>query len=157
MTTYYSLQQHSPGWHAAWGHVMPLLLEEWSRRLVTPVLAALPSGTRRLVISPSQASHLIPLHACRMMDGRFVAEAFEVVYTPSFSLLHRCARMSRSAQARELLVQDPTADLHFAPAEGAAYQQRHPNAEVFKPAHGAACFTTLATPRSIRWTRWPRA
>lgn len=167
MRAYYGLRAQTPDWHPTWGEAIPPLLEAWSRVLVAPALAALPPGTRRLVLCPSQATHLIPFHACRMADGRLVAEAFEVVYTPSLSLLHRCARIQRPACARELLVVDPTSNLRFAPAEGSAYHHRNPGARVLERGHAkreaifeaspeSGVFHYRATRSSTPPTRWDR-
>ena len=47
-----------------------------------------------------QALHLVPLHACRLEDGLCLADRAEVVYTPSLSILHRCAARRRFRTAR---------------------------------------------------------
>jgi CHAT domain-containing protein len=126
LLAYYQLRGENSDWLEAWGKAMPGLLETWSEHLVAPILKVLPPGIHRLIFSPNQAAHLIPFQACRMADGRLLTDQYEVIYAPSFSLLHRCARMARPESAEGVLVQNPTSNLTFAQAEGAAYRNRHP-------------------------------
>lgn len=59
-----------------------------------------------------------------------MADAFEIVYTPSFSMLHHCARpgaqdvSSDRGGAEFLLAENPTGDLLFTHVEGAALGRR---------------------------------
>jgi CHAT domain-containing protein len=63
----------------------------------------------------------VPLHACRLADGRRLIDAFdEVTFTPSLSILHSCAGMYRPSLARLLTAENPTGDLAFPEVEAAA-------------------------------------
>jgi CHAT domain-containing protein len=138
--------------HAAtWDDALPALLEPVAQRALHPLVQALaqrgidlrrandasgpstPPGGQgsqtkhlaRLILSPNRGLHLFPLHACRLADGRYLADACEVVYTPSVSILHRCAARRRGSRSRLFLVENPTCDLTFAELEGARLRQRY--------------------------------
>lgn len=113
-------------WLAEWEQSLPGLLEQVSKRAIAPVLKEL-AGVRiaRLILSPNRALHVFPLHACCMFDGRPLVEHFEVLYTPSLSLLERCVRRRRSKGRRLLLVQNPTGDSLFSEVEGVVVGQRY--------------------------------
>jgi CHAT domain-containing protein len=103
---------------------LPGLLEPVAERAVRPVWQALAArGLRRLVLSPNRALHLFPLHACRLADGRYLADACEVVYTPSLSILHRCVHTQRPQPRRLVLAENPTGDLPFTVVEAAALRR----------------------------------
>jgi CHAT domain-containing protein/tetratricopeptide (TPR) repeat protein len=117
-------------WHEAarhrdtWEDALPGLLEPVAGLAVRPVWQALAArGIRRLILSPYRALHLFPLHACRLDDGRHLADACEVVYTPGLSVLHRCAQRQRPRPRRLVLAENPTGDLPFAAAEAAALRR----------------------------------
>jgi CHAT domain-containing protein len=59
-------------------------------------------------------------------DGRYLADACEVVYTPSLSILRRCADRRRRARNRLFLVENPTGDLLFTEVEGAGLRRLYP-------------------------------
>jgi CHAT domain-containing protein len=102
-------------------------VEPVAERAVRPVLAALEgSGIQRLILSPNRALHIFPLHACRLADDRYLADLCEIVYTPSLSILHRCAARRRSQRSHLFLVENPTCDLRFTEVEGRALRGRHP-------------------------------
>lgn len=106
-------------WTQEWEESIPRLLSPITARAVQPVLQALSTQTpKRIIICPNRGLHVFPLHACRLPDGRFVADQFEVVYTPSLSVLHHCLCRRRPRPRRLLLVANPTADLRFAEVEG---------------------------------------
>lgn len=101
-----------------WSVTFREVLDKVAREAVWPVLAALASqGIERLILSPNRALHLFPLHACRLEDGRYLAEGFEVVYTPSLSILQRCASRRRPHPDRLVAVSRPTNDLWFSGIE----------------------------------------
>ena len=108
-------------------HVRPVL-EQVGAAALEPVLAALPEGLERLVISPHQSLHIFPLHACPVGGGRLLGDQFEVIYTPSFTMLHRCAQRHPDAGGEPLLVECPEGVperyLPFARAECAALGRR---------------------------------
>jgi CHAT domain len=56
------------------------------------LLAFLPgiAGVEHLCIAPHGPLHLLPIHALRMPDGRYVAEQFAITYTPNLGSLRYC-------------------------------------------------------------------
>jgi CHAT domain-containing protein len=114
--------------HPPFGHPLPVGRGEgWGE--------GNPSHIRRLVLSPHRTLHVFPLHACRLADDQFLGDAFEVIYTPSLSLLHRCAARHRETPRRLLVAQNPTPDapLPFTELEGASVARRfHPAVRQFR-------------------------
>ena len=112
-----------------WQQNLSPILQELAPLAVDPVISALAEANiSRWIISANKVLHLFPLHACRLADGRFLADVVEVVYTASLSLLHRCARRLRSQPVNSLIAADPTGDLLFANVEGRMAQRRWPHA-----------------------------
>src|SRR5205823_804248 len=106
---------------------IPSLLEPVAERAVRPLVDHLAGrGIRRLILAPNRALHLFPLHACCLADGRYLADAYEVVYTPSLSILDRCARRERRLRRDLLLVENPTLDLPFTEVEAHRLRGRYP-------------------------------
>src|SRR5262249_28624089 len=98
-----------------------------AERAVEPVMGALAGkGIKRLILSPNRALHVFPLHACKLADGSYLADACEVVYTPSLSILHRCASRSRPRRQRLVLAENPTFDLPFTEVEAAGLRSLYP-------------------------------
>ena len=137
---------------------MPHLLQPVAERAVHPVADALRGlGFRRLILCPNRALHVFPLHACpldkvphlegndpdqtevlnRMLDDapqrqpRYLADEYEVLYTPSLSILHRCSTRRREGR-RLLLVENPTGDLPLAGVEGALARRHYPDHQVLR-------------------------
>jgi CHAT domain-containing protein/Tfp pilus assembly protein PilF len=124
------VQQWYDAYYGARGNfdeAIPSLLEPVSERAVRPVMERLAGrGIQRLILAPNRALHLFPLHACTLADGRtLLANACEVVYTPSLSILDRCARRQRQHRRDLLLVENPTADLPFTEIEGQQLRRRY--------------------------------
>jgi CHAT domain-containing protein len=69
------------------GEQLPPLLQDVSEELVAPVVKALPAGTDRLLIVPSQALNYIPFQALLLPDGRAMVEQYTISYLPSASTL----------------------------------------------------------------------
>jgi CHAT domain-containing protein len=107
-----------------WDVLMERLLAQLHKLALEPVLQGLPQGIERLLFSPHQVLHLFPLHACRLSCGRRLADAYELVYTPSLSLLHRCANRKRDGQGDFAVVENPTGDLTFTAAECESVSRR---------------------------------
>src|SRR5262249_5666248 len=108
-----------------WRERIEELLEPIARLAVWPVVKELTKRTRRLVIVPNWVLHLFPIHACRMEDGQTLIEKFdEVIFTPSLSVLHRCAGIRRELPSRLLTVENPTKDLDFTDV-AMAFVRRH--------------------------------
>lgn len=112
----------------AWSAWMAPILETLGRQAIRPVVERL-NGIRRLILVPNRALHVFPLHACPLGGGDLVSDAFEVVYAPSLSILHRCAERSRPRPDRLLTVENPTGDLGFTEAESAVIRPHFANQE----------------------------
>ena len=113
--------------HESWGEIITRLLEPVAARVVRPVLQALAdTGLERLVLAPHRALHVFPLHVCEIGDGRYLGDAFEILFPPSLSIWHRCASRLREKAQEVLLIQNPTSDvdLHFTDMEGAGVARR---------------------------------
>jgi CHAT domain-containing protein/tetratricopeptide (TPR) repeat protein len=116
-----------------WEDALPAMLEPIAERAVRPVVAALEQKVERLILVPHRALHLFPLHACRLIGGGYLADAFEeLAYAPSVSLLHLCARRERAVRSQLLLLENPTGDLPFAELEGAALRRLYPGCTPLK-------------------------
>ncbi len=102
----------------AWSGCVARILDILGRQAIWPAVKEL-RGISRLILVPNRALHVFPLHACPLGDGRLVGDCFEVVYTPSLSILHRCAERSRPRPDRLLTVENPTGDLGFTECESA--------------------------------------
>ena len=118
-----------------WAATQAEVLTKVQSAALAPVLEELAclrqSGAEihRLVISPHRALHIFPLHACRLADGRLFGEAYEISYTPSFSMLHECMERQRAGERSLLLLEDPTRSkrgrqLPFTEAESATVRRR---------------------------------
>jgi CHAT domain-containing protein len=104
-----------------WSAVLRGVLAEVGRDVVQPIFAVLAKlGIKRWIMAPHRALHLFPLHACPLDASRLLADEVEVVYTPSLSMLHRCATRRRQPPQTALVAADPTSDLAFARVEGYA-------------------------------------
>jgi CHAT domain-containing protein/translation initiation factor 2B subunit (eIF-2B alpha/beta/delta family) len=118
-------------WILEWGQSLTSLLEPIAERAINPLVETLYDlGVKRLILSPNHALHVYPLHACRLPNARYLTDEFEVVYTPSFSILHRCVARQRPRSGRALLLANPTGDLPFAEVESEAVRRRFPRSIV---------------------------
>jgi CHAT domain len=109
------------GLRTAWAEETDRLIEFLGQQLMQPCLAKfgeLPDGSE-LVIAAGRLAGM-PLHAVRLADGRFVAEAFEVVeYIPNLSVLSPMPEESTLPASALCVVSDPFDDLPMTAAEGA--------------------------------------
>ncbi|MFO1032403.1 MAG: CHAT domain-containing tetratricopeptide repeat protein [Planctomycetota bacterium] len=71
--------------------------------VLTPILAALPRSTKRIVLSPADEMQLAPIEDLPLADGRTFGEAFEVRTLPSLCDLARKPK-ERAAEPRALVV-----------------------------------------------------
>jgi CHAT domain-containing protein len=126
-------------------------------------------GDVRLVLSPHRSLHLFPLHACRLDSGlapissgespvppsegtgEHLGERFEVTYTPSLSMLRRCARPASGTSTEVLLTGNPTGDLPAAEAETLALGGRYPKAVPSVRSEVRRDRILEFAPRSRRW------
>ena len=122
--------------HDDWNDAVVRLLEPLATRVVRPLVRGLAGlGLKRLVLAPHRALHVFPLHACAIGEGCYFGDAFEILYTPSLSMWHRCACRQRETPQEVLLIQNPTLDdaLHFTDVEGAGVARRfQPNVRTFR-------------------------
>ena len=92
---------------------------------VDPVVAAIGElGIQKLVLSLNGVLHLFPFHACKLPNGMYLGQEYEVAYTPSLSLLYRCARRQRKSPRNLLLISNPAANLPFTELEGQVVEAR---------------------------------
>jgi CHAT domain-containing protein len=124
-------EQFKRNWLKKWEIGFPKVLEPVSELAVRPVVERLAGlDVRHIVLCPNRWLHIFPLHACRLADQRYLSDAFDVAYAPSFSVLHRCASRMRTKRKRLLLVQNPTGNLLFTELEGARLQTRYPESNI---------------------------
>jgi CHAT domain-containing protein/tetratricopeptide (TPR) repeat protein len=103
------------------------ILSTLSKIALHPILHCLARASR-IVLAPVGALHLFPLHACTSSQGRFLLDDFEVLYTPSLSILYRCWVQKRETAGGQLLITNPTGDLPFAEVEGHCVSAHYPGA-----------------------------
>ena len=119
-----------------WSQRLPELLEPVAERAVHPVIERLVGkGIRRLILVPNRYLYPFPLHACRLQDGTYLADAFgenglEIAYAPSLSILERCLKRDRPATLTLAAAENPTGDLFYAPVEVARVQCHYAHPEV---------------------------
>jgi CHAT domain-containing protein len=115
------------------------LLDKTGSSVLRPILASIPSNIKRLVISPHQALHLVPFHAWLIPNGGALDEKFEIVYTPSFSLLHRAVGRRRECAGTFLVIENPGNDsnLVFTAAEAASISSRMASVAIVERITGA--------------------
>jgi CHAT domain-containing protein/tetratricopeptide (TPR) repeat protein len=120
-----------------WSERLPELLEPVAERAVRPVIERLAgTGIRRLILVPNRYLYPFPLHACRLPDGAYLADAFdeakglEIAYAPSLSILDRCLTRDRPATLTLAAAENPTGDLDYAPVEVARVQCHYAHPEV---------------------------
>jgi hypothetical protein len=120
----------------AWAEETDRLIDFLSQELMQPCLtrfSELPDGSE-LVIAAGRLAGL-PLHAVRLADGRFIAEAMEVVeYIPNLSILSPMPEALALPTSVLCVVSDPFDDLPMTEAEGA---------EVAKALSGVGANVTL--------------
>ena len=120
-----------------WSERLPELLKPVAERAVHPVIERLVgTGIRRLILVPNRYLYPFPLHACRLQDGTYLADAFdeenglEIAYAPSLSILERCLKRDRPATLTLAAAENPTGDLLYAPIEVARVQCHYAHPEV---------------------------
>ena len=127
----------------SWTPVQTEVLGKVFDAALAPVLGEIDRrelGVERLVISSNKALHVFPLHACRLPDGRLLGEAFEISFTPSFSMLHRCTERTRRGDERLVVLENPMccAGLVFTAAETAMVLARLRDTMTPTPLSGSA-------------------
>ena len=127
------IQGHEGSWIEAymskddtrWHSTIERVLAEVGEKLLTPVLAALPSNIERLVLLPSGGLFLLPLHAAPLSDNDSdrVCDRYQVSYAPSVEVLGDCQTKAARASGHDLYAAinpEEDARLVFTPTEGTA-------------------------------------
>ena len=97
----------------AWNAHLESALATLSAWVLHPLLAHIPEGVSTLILSPNRALHIFPLHACPLGESdQRLCDLYEVHFTPSLSILHRCVQRERQ-RTSELLSIDIPSDLLF--------------------------------------------
>jgi CHAT domain-containing protein len=135
---------------------MDQVLAEVGKRLLAPILAALPPGVKRLVLLPSGGLFLLPLHAAPLGDGsERMCDRYQVSYAPSVEVLADCqaklglkASEAKAAEPDLYAVINPQGDpnLVFTSVEGAAIAALFAKPQVHKGEAG----TTKAVEDGVR-------
>jgi CHAT domain-containing protein len=133
------------------GEQLPPLLQEISETLVAPVANALPTGTDRLLIVPSQALNYIPFQALLLPDGRAMVEQYTISYLPSASTLQFLKPTVTNAADLFIAALGNISTEDWAPLPGtltetAAISKLYPNA----PRVSEAAFTHDAAVRALQ-------
>lgn len=134
-----------------WRSTMERVLAEVGEKLLAPILAALPSGTEKLVLLPSGGLFLLPLHAVPVSSDspHRVCDRYQVSYAPSVGVLADCQTKGTRASGNDLYaVINPEEDpcLVFTPPAGAAIAGLFAQREV----HEGRAGTKDAVVRGVR-------
>ena len=109
-------------------HIFPL----HACRVVTgqPLLGPAPEQPRRGLKALFGKKRDAPPDGKPLQGGEaFLGELYEICYTPSLSMLRRCARRQRAEREPVLVIGDPTGDLFFTKPEAASIQARYGQVE----------------------------
>ena len=82
-----------------------------------PILAVLPSSVQQVLLSPTDATALLPLHAA-------VIDRITVAYTPSLSVWQLCQQRVTNRTEHSCVIANPSHNLEFAEAETQWLQYR---------------------------------
>lgn len=82
-----------------------------------PILAALPLSVQQILLSPTGATALLPLHAA-------VIDRITVAYTPSLSVWQLCQQRATNRTEHSCVIANPSHNLEFAEAETQWLQHR---------------------------------
>lgn len=105
--------------YAQWADEIPILLQRLEQAAIHPIFALAQEAdttVRRWVIAAHNELHAFPLHACKLPNGKYLAD-LDIVYTPSLSTFYYLSKRPQFLPARLLLAQDPTGDLPGAALE----------------------------------------
>ena len=81
---------------------------ELGERLLEPILRALPTAVRRLLIVPDDVLHRLPFDAVRLADGRYAIERYTISTVPSAAIaVMLLERPARTSPVRLLALGDP--------------------------------------------------
>jgi CHAT domain-containing protein/Tfp pilus assembly protein PilF len=89
--------------------------QELSQYLIEPIAKYLKRGDI-IYIVPHGVLHYLPFHALRH-NGKYLIEDFQIVYSPSASLIKYCQKKRHPEKERALVFGNPTLDLKFAEEE----------------------------------------
>lgn len=109
------------GWHACVSRTLTFLKGAFWQ----PILAKLPSSVHKILLIPSGATALLPLHAA-------VIDSLTVAYIPSLSVWHLCQQRTPDRTEQSSLIANPNYEklgsLEFADAETQWLQHKLDNA-----------------------------
>lgn len=92
-------------------------------KLLSPLLAKIPSQIKKLVLMPSGGLFLLPLHAITLSNGQLLCQRYCISYVPSIQLLKEVESKAEKAEGKGLYaVINPEEDLKiiFSEYEGQA-------------------------------------
>ena len=124
-----------------WHRTAEYVLAQVGQRLVAPVVAALPTGIRKLILLPAGGLFLLPLHAVSLSNGDSdrLCDRYQISYAPSAEVLadSRTKAMRASGQALYAVI-NPEVDprLVFTPVEGTAIAGLFTNLQVHEGGAG---------------------
>jgi CHAT domain-containing protein len=102
-----------------WQATIERVLNEIALRLIIPLHTMLQYDVTRLILMPQGSLFLLPLHAVPIgEEGVCVLDHYEVVYTPSATVLQRCGeRVARARTQGLFAAANPTGDLYYTESE----------------------------------------
>ena len=108
-----------------WQETITRVLAELGKRLLAPLLFALPAEIERIILLPSAELFLLPLHAVPLAgnDAKLLCDRYQVSYAPSIEVLAGArARAKQEVRPELYAVVNPGkgSGLPFTPVEGEA-------------------------------------
>ncbi|MCO5382624.1 MAG: CHAT domain-containing protein [Methanosarcina barkeri] len=94
--------KHQENVFQAWQETLNEILSDIGSRLLNPLLAELPSQTKRLIFLPSGGLFLLPLHAVPFPYGEPLCQRYCISYAPSIQLLREMQNKARIAKGEDL-------------------------------------------------------
>ena len=114
----------------AWQNEIENSLETVRENVVLPLERQLEKvDVSKLVVCPGGLMQMIPFHACRMMDGAYLCDRYEISYAPSLSLLAQCTARKRLPPKNLVAVNYPI-NLFFTDVEVAKIVRYYENTTI---------------------------
>lgn len=115
------------------------LLDSIGSRILSPLLAVLPSRTKKLILLPSGGLSLLPLHAVPLSDDQLLCQRYCISYAPSIPLLKEMKNKAVTVGGKGLYEvinpeKDPT--LVFSECEGHFISKFFQNPKICGPEQG---------------------
>lgn len=90
----------------------------WLGEHLWPVIESrLPDGTRDVILLPSEALNLLPLHAALRPSGKRIDESYRIRYLPSLAMITGDSTMPRKVRLGQVVNPSVDADLPFSMEE----------------------------------------